>query len=65
MQGLRVVLDVVIAGLRNTVENSTGTGPTRRAPLPEKSAQLGSAHAIVKLFEYLGEFRIKLRIETS
>lgn len=40
MQGLRVIRDV-IAGLRSTLENSTGTGPTKAAPLAK--TQLNSA----------------------
>ena len=39
MQGIPAAVGGVIAGLRNTLENSTGTGTARRAPLPEKSAQ--------------------------
>jgi hypothetical protein len=40
MQGFQVILDFVIARLRNPVE-LTGTGPTRRAPRAE--IQLNSA----------------------
>jgi hypothetical protein len=44
MQGLRVVVDARIAGLRSTPENSAGTGPTKRARLGNN--QLNSAASL-------------------
>jgi|HubBroStandDraft_6_1064221.scaffolds.fasta_scaffold1439622_2 hypothetical protein len=45
MQGLRVVLDAMIAGLRSTLENSTGAGPTEGAPREKLNSTLPLAYA--------------------